>query len=94
MELPELKKLVSDGKFFSAKFVKRTDGTTRRMLCRTGVKSEGSGRNWNPDDKGLLTVWDCQKLGFRHIPADAVLELRVRGQVITRDFTTERQGLS
>ncbi len=84
MELSRLKSLVSDGKIFGVRFVKRTDGTVRRMACRTGVvpppSPHAGERHWNPDDHGLLQVWDCHKRGSRMIPADSILEVSVRGQ--------------
>jgi len=84
MELSTLKKLTADGKIFSVLFVKRTDGALRRMVARTGVKFgiTGEDRNWDPDDKGLLTVYDMQAKGYRMIPADAVQEIRVRKETI------------
>ena len=86
MELSALKSLVADGRFFGVKFIKRTDGTLRSMTARTGVvppPSPHSGeRNWDPDDKGLLQVWDVQKRAYRMIPAENICELSVHGQRI------------
>lgn len=86
MEVAELNSLVKDGKIFGVKFIKRTDGTTRTMAARTGVKPKQPGvdqRNWDPADKGLLQVWDVHKRDFRFVPADSVLEVKVRGRRIT-----------
>lgn len=87
MELSEFKGLVADGKFFSVKFIKRTDGRMRTMLCRTGVipppSPHAGERHWNPDDKGLLQVWDCHAKGYRMIPVENLREISAHGQRIT-----------
>jgi len=84
MELSELKNLVANGKIFSVIFTKRTDGTTRRMVCRTGVRKvcSGGGRAYDPESKGLLTVYDFEKKAYRMIPAEGVIELTARKQTI------------
>lgn len=82
-----MKELVGNGRFFGVKFIKRTDGSLRSMVARTGVKpppsKTGTHREWDPEEKGLLQVWDVQKRGFRMIPAENVQELRCGGQRIT-----------
>lgn len=92
MQLEDLRALVSDGKIFGVRFIKRTDGTLRTMAARTGVKPPPSTeqRHWDPADKGLLQVWDVHKRGFRFIPADSVREVRVRGQRIVPELATGR----
>lgn len=93
MQLDELRTMVSDGKIFGVRFIKRTDGSMRTMAARTGVKPKQDSleqRHWDPADKGLLQVWDVHKRGFRFIPADAVREVRVRGQRIVPDLATGR----
>lgn len=79
----------SGGTFFRVDFIKRTDGSLRRMLCRTGVKPDnpGSGRRYRPSDHALVSVWDCgvASLGggkdsaYRQIPVDGITALRIRG---------------
>jgi hypothetical protein len=73
-----------NGRIFSVLFVKRTDGTERRMTCRMGVRRylKGVGLTFNPWDYHLQVVWDTQKRDYRFISLDAVLEIRARGQVI------------
>lgn len=82
MELSKLKELTRDGKIFSCVFTKRTDGRDRKMVARVGVAKDlaGSERTWDPDEKGLLVVYDMQAKGYRHIPAEAVHEITVRKQ--------------
>jgi len=69
----------SKGRFFTVEFKKRTDGTNRLMLCRTGVTKgvTGSGLRFNPVDKGLKTVWDCNKRQFRMINLGSVSRINV-----------------
>jgi hypothetical protein len=80
MDLSELKRLVANGKIFSVVFVKRTDGTERKMICRTGVRKgvTGRGSTYDPESKNLLTVFDMEKEAFRTIPAEGVVEVRAR----------------
>jgi len=48
----------SGGKLFSVEFIKRKDGSRRRMVARTGVRKgvTGEGPKFNPADHYLLTV--------------------------------------
>jgi len=87
MDATELKDLVGDGKIFSASFIKRGDGTVRRMLARTGVKPDGGGeRSYNPSDHNLLLVWDLQARGYRTIPADNLIQVKAHGRVTTTEL--------
>lgn len=87
MDVTELKDLVGDGKIFSASFVKRGDGTIRRMLARTGVKPDGGGeRSYVPETHNLLLVWDIQARGYRTIPADNVIRVRAHGREIITEL--------
>lgn len=85
MDLSTLKKLTSDGKIFSVVFTKRTDGTDRLMVARCGVRAGlvGTGGAYDPESKGLLTVYDMQARGYRTIPAEAVHKIRVRGEILS-----------
>lgn len=80
MELERLREVVDDGKFFTVKFTKRTDGKVRVMNCRVRPPvTGGPGMPYDPSQKDLLVVWDLHKRAYRQIPADAVLELRAHG---------------
>lgn len=74
--------------FFRVTFVKRTDGTVRTMTCRRHVAKSVLGvlppevRRSEDVQHEVLTVWDVQNAGFRRIPLDSVLEVRVEGQTI------------
>lgn len=54
-------KAIADGKFFSVRFIKRTDGQTRDMLCHKGVSQfvKGEDRPYEPDEHNLVIVWDA-----------------------------------
>lgn len=77
------------GHIFAVEFVKRTDGTVREMICRTGVTkgTHGGSMGYDPANHGLLSVYDMQRQGFRSIPVDAVLHLSMDGR------RYERKGL-
>ncbi len=55
-------KSTSDSRIFSVEFVKRTDGTYRKMLCRYGVTKhlKGGEKSFDDKDYDLNTVWDTQ----------------------------------
>jgi hypothetical protein len=87
MDVTELKELVGDGKIFSASFVKRSDGSVRQMLARTGVKPDGGGeRSYNPSDHNLLLVWDLQAKGYRTIPADNLIRIKAHGREVQTEL--------
>ena len=67
----------TNGKFFSVVFTKK-DGTTRRMTARLGVKKgvSGKGMSYNPDDKGLIVVWDNQKQDYRMVNLSTITEFK------------------
>jgi hypothetical protein len=77
----QAKKVIKDtkGKFFTVTFIKRTDGTTRVMNARLGVKAylKGGELPYNPEPKGLIPVFDIQKRAYRMINLDTVVNLKV-----------------
>lgn len=81
MKISEVKAFIdsSEGKVFSIKFIKRTTGELRMMVCRTGVKKflKGGEPAYIPDNKGLIWVYDMQKKGYRSIPEEGILEILI-----------------
>lgn len=67
---------------FHVKFVKRTNGEIRDMVCRLGVAKDltGEGMKYDPIDKGLLTVYDMQKRAYRSVPLDSIINISIRGE--------------
>lgn len=80
MELSKLQSLIGDGKIASVKFIKRSNGEIRQMICRTGVRKgiTGRGAAYDSASKNLLTVFDMQKRAYRTIPAENVIEVQAR----------------
>jgi hypothetical protein len=74
----------SAGKIVTVEFVKRTDGTVRKMNCRLGVKSKlrGGEQKYDPASKGLAVVFDMQAGEYRSIPLDSVLSVTSEGERI------------
>lgn len=70
----------TNGKFFSAVFIKK-DGEKRLMNCRLKVKKyvKGVGRKFNPEDKGLIGVFDLQKDQHRFINLNTLEKLKISG---------------
>jgi hypothetical protein len=61
------------------KFIKRTDGTVRVMNARLGVKAylKGGELPYNPDEKGLIPVFDIPKRAYRMINVDTITNLKI-----------------
>ena len=73
---------MKNGRIFSVQFVKK-DGTVRDMICRKGVRKgvKGTGAGYGEGSiKPLRTVFDMRKNGFRTIPTDRILRLKVGGK--------------
>lgn len=83
MNVNRLKRMIADGRFATVTFVKRSTGETRRMRCRTGVTKalRGGAPAYDPDEHGLVTVYDLDRRDYRSIPADSVVEVRAGGVV-------------
>jgi hypothetical protein len=77
----QAKQLIKDtkGKFFTVTFIKKTDGTTRVMNARLGVKAylKGGELPYNPDEKGLIPVYDMQKRAYRTISVGTIKNLKI-----------------
>lgn len=94
----EVKLLIksTNGGFFGLRFIKRSDGKMRTMLCRTGVYrfrkgAAGKGLPYDPKEKNLVTVWDKHAYavngdsGYRQIPVENVKSITFNG--VSRLFT-------
>ena len=68
--------------FFTVTFVKRSTGETRVMNCRKGVRKgvSGEGMKFNPDDKGLVNVYDVKNAGHRFISLEGIQGISMRGR--------------
>jgi hypothetical protein len=71
----------TNGTVFRATFVKRTDGTVRNLVGRLDVTKgiTGAGMKYDPFDRGLMTVYDFQKKGFRMVNLESLTEICVKG---------------
>jgi len=65
------------GRFFTVKFVKRTDGQIRTMNARLGVTKhlQGGTQGYDPKAHNLITVWDAQAKDYRSINLETVFAL-------------------
>jgi len=78
----EARKLVEkedSGKFFTVTFVKRSNGETRTMNCRTGVRKNliGGEMKYIPYEKGLKNVYDVKKRGYRMISLENIKTIKI-----------------
>ena len=75
----------SKGKFISVKFVKK-NGEVRNMNGRMGVHKsphaplKGVGLAYNPDDYGLVGIFDAQAKDYRMVNINTLSELTLDGQ--------------
>lgn len=76
----QAKQLIKDtkGKFFTVTFIKK-DGTTRVMNARLGVKVylKGGELPYNPDEKGLIPVYDVKTGGYRMVNVNTITKLKI-----------------
>jgi hypothetical protein len=106
MKLEDVRNAIkgSEGKIFRVEFIRRTDskdgkekaGMIRTMVCRIGVAKgiTGKGLAFDPDAKGLCTVWDMAKEGYRMVNLDTVVSIRLAGQeydVVTKNGINETE---
>ena len=70
------------GKFFTIDY-KKADGTTRKMLARTGVRKGlvGTGRS---TPSHLISVYDVANKGYRSINPENVLIFKCGDMEVTR----------
>lgn len=69
------------GKIFTVRFYKRTTGEFRVMNCRGRVLKglTGGELKFDPESKGLITVFDMQACQYRMINCDTIQEVTVGG---------------
>jgi len=86
--LQEILNKVSNGKVFSAKFVKK-DGSIRTMNCRTGVvkHTTGKGLSFDPITANLIPVCDMNLLAkgmeersYRFINYSKLIWIKIEGE--------------
>ena len=78
----------SGGKFVSVKFIKK-DGSVRDLNGRIGVyKSQHAplknvGLKYNPNNYGLVSIFDVQKKAYRMVNINTLSQLKVNGKIYT-----------
>jgi hypothetical protein len=84
LTVEDIADMVSDGKVFSANFVKK-DGTIRTINCRTGVVKhlKGGTLRFDPISKNLLPVFDMSKNGYRFINFITLNWIKIGGKKYT-----------
>lgn len=75
--------LTSGGRIFRVTFIKRSDQTRRVMVARLGVTKwlKGGELPFDPEAYNLIPVADMNKQGYRMVPIDAILEIKIGGKV-------------
>jgi hypothetical protein len=70
-----------DYRIFTVDFIKRGDGTYRKMKCRFGVTKylAGGVKSFNDEEKALKTVFDLDKMGYRSIALENIVRMKIGG---------------
>ena len=75
---------LNDGRIFSVTFIK-ADGSTRKMLARTGVcKNLKNNLRYNPANYNLLVVWSMRDNAYRSINIDRIQEVKANGVLYSK----------
>ena len=78
----DVKRLNSNGQFFTVTFVKK-NGDLRKMNCRLGVtKHLKGGKSTTDHVPRLMTVYDVKSNGYRCINMETVQEIKFNGNHI------------
>lgn len=74
----QAKKFFVGGRIVKVRFIKRSNGAERTMICRMGVKKgvSGEGQRYDPETRNLITVFEMKPGQHRTIPTDSILELK------------------
>lgn len=84
IDMAKAKELIlgAGDKMFSVEFIKRTDNQKRAMVCRLGVKKalKGGQKAYEDHHHALITVYSIQDEGYRSIPLDRLISLKVGGK--------------
>ena len=72
---------ITNGKFFTVTFIKRSDGSERVMNCRKGVKKhlKGGEKKYDPKKHNLVCVFDRQAMGYRSIALESIIRISMDG---------------
>ncbi len=67
------------GKIFAIRFLKRSNSELRTMRARVGVKKgiQNVGLPFNPEQHRLLVVYDVGAEGYRTVPVDGILTMKI-----------------
>jgi hypothetical protein len=73
----------SEGRVLHVEFLKRSTGQFRIMRCAYGRHAGpigGGPRRYNPEDHGLIVVFDLDRNDWRCIPLESILSVVVEGR--------------
>ena len=82
--LEQILNKVSNGKVFSAEFIKK-DGTVRTMKARTGVVKhlKGGSLAFDPVKKKLIPVFDMDEQSYKFINFNTLQWIKIAGKKYT-----------
>lgn len=71
----------SNGRIFSVRFISRTTGEPKEMVCRTGVTKhlKGGERAYDPAEHKLVYVYDMGEKHYSCFPLDGLKEIMIDG---------------
>ena len=79
-DMAEIIDSIKNGQIFTAIFIKK-NGDIRIMNCRKGVAKhvKGGSLAFNPEEKGLIGVYDLQSKGYRFINRKTLQGIKYQG---------------
>lgn len=82
MKIKKIKNLLGS-QIFTVEFLKK-DGTLRKMNARLGVKKhlKGGTKRYDAESKGMLTVYDIAKKGYRTVTVANIKKIKAQGVTI------------
>lgn len=88
LNIKDALRIMKTGKIFSVKFITRADGSPRTLVGRMGVKRYIKKKPVHPKTydaakMGLLVVFDLDKMAYRSVPIDSIVE--INGTSVTQD---------
>ena len=84
LSMQDIIDMTSDGKVFSAEFIKK-DGTVRTMKARTGVVKhlKGGSLAFDPKKKKLISVFDMDEQSYKFINFNTLQWIKISGKKYT-----------
>ena len=74
-----VQKIKQEKRFFAVKFIKRSTGSLRTMICRNKVVKhlKGGEQKYNPSLHSLITTYSMDSKDYRNIAIEGLVSARI-----------------